>query len=233
MTPIIENVKRFLSAPSAREALPPYLAARQAALAEHEQLLAGNRLLRHAVAALALVSVGLLGLVYVFGTRPRAIPSVVAVDKAGSIVAVARPVQPGAPLSEENVVRYQLAQFIGDSRAVLGDATAMKEQIRRAYALARGQAGQVLNGWYKAHDPFAAGARGSVQVQVYSVLKLSPDSYEVHWTETPRDEQGSGGPPSQWRGVFRVETLPPDPDEILSNPLGLYVTQIDWQQERS
>ena len=233
MTPVIDSAKRFLSSPSAREALPPYLAARASALAEHEQLIAGNRLLRHAVAALALVSVGLLGLVYVFGTRPRAIPYVVAVDKAGSIVAVAQAVRPGAPLNEENVVRYQLAQFIGDSRSVLGDATVMKERIRHAYALARGQAGQVLNGWYKAHDPFAAGAHGSVQVQVYSVLKLSPDSYEAQWTETPREEQGAAGAPRQWRGVFRVEMLPPDPQKILSNPLGLYVTQIDWQQEQS
>src|SRR5260370_32279404 len=108
----------------------------------------------------------------------------------------------------------------------------MKEQIRLAYALARGQAGQVLNDWYREHDPFEGARHGSVQIQIDSVLKLSPDSYEVRWTETPRDDQGLVEKPTQWRGVLKVETLSPDPEKILSKPLGVYRNQIYWEEEQ-
>ncbi len=233
MNLLLRRARNILTAPSAYAALPPYLAARQTALAEHEQLIDGNRLLRRVLASSAIVNVALVVLLAFFATRPRAIPYVVAVDKTGAIAAIAQPVQAGAPISEDAIVRYQLAQFIRDARAILNDPGAMKVQIRGAYAFARGQAGQVLNGWYRAHDPFDAARTGSVQVQINSVLKLSPDSYEVRWTETPRDDQGLVERATQWRAVLKVDTLLPDPEEILTNPLGLYVTQIDWEEEQS
>lgn len=233
MNLLLQKARRALTAPSAEGTLPPYLAARSTALAEHEQLVEGNRLLRRALASSAIVNVALAVLITFFATRPRAIPYVVAVDKTGAITAIAQAVRPGAPISQDAIVRYQLAQFIRNARAILSDPEAMKAQIRRAYALARGQAGQVLNGWYRAHDPFDAARHGSIQVQIDSVLKLSADSYEVRWTETPRDQEGLVEKTTQWRGVLKVETLPPEPAEILSNPLGLYVTQMDWEEEQS
>ena len=45
--------------------------------------------------------------------------------------------------------------------------------------------------------------------------------------------QGAVEQATQWRGVMKVQTLPPDPAEILANPLGLYVTEIDWEEEQS
>lgn len=230
---LLQRTRRVFTAAPSDAVLPPYLAARGTALAEHEQLVEGNRLLRRALASSAAVNVALAALLAFFATRPRAIPYVIAVDKTGAITGVAQAVQPGAPISQDTVVRYQLAQFISNARAILSDPVAMKEQIRRAYAFARGQAGQVLNAWYRAHDPFAAARHGSIQVQIDSILKLAPDSYEVRWTETPRDQEGLAEKATQWRAVLKVVTLQPDPAQILSNPLGLYVTQIDWEEEQS
>ena len=233
MNLLLRKARQVFAAPAMDTALPPYLAARRTALAEYEQLVEGNRLLRRVLAASSAVNLALGALLAFFATRPRAIPYVVVVDKTGAIAGVAQALQPGAPIPEDAVVRYQLAQFIRNARAVLNDPSAMKEQIRRAYSLARGEAGQVLNAWYRAHDPFAKARHGAVQVQIDSVLKLSPDSYEIRWTETPRDREGLAEQASQWRGVLKVETLPPEPAEILSNPLGLYVTQMDWEEEQS
>jgi len=230
---LLAHAHRVLTNPSTNEVLPPYLAARETALAEHEQLTEGNRVLRYGLTASAIVNLGLIALVVFFATRPRAIPYVVALDKTGAIASVAQAVEPGTPISQDTVVRYQLAQFVHNARAILQDPAAMKEQLHLAYALARGQAGQILNTWYQAHDPFEGAQRGSVEVQIDSILKLSADSYEVRWTETPRDEQGAVGKITQWRGVLKVQTLPPDPAEILVNPLGLYITEIDWEEEQS
>ena len=127
---LLQKARQVLTAPSTDEVLPPYLAASQMALAEHEQLTEGNRVLRRGLAASAIVNVGLVALVVFFATRPRAIPYVVAVDKTGAIAAVAQAVQPGAPISEDTIVRYQMAQFVRNSRAILRDPAAMKEQIR-------------------------------------------------------------------------------------------------------
>lgn len=233
MNLLLRRARQVFGNPAADAALPPYLAARRTALAEHEQLVEGNRLLRRVLASSAAVNLALGALLAFSTTRPRAIPYVITVDKTGAITGVAQAVKPGAPPSEDAVVRYQLAQFIRNSRAILNDPSAMKEQIRRAYSFARGEAGQVLNAWYRAHDPFDAATHGSIQVQIDSVLKLSPDSYEIRWTETPRDQEGLAEKATQWRCVLKVVSLAPDPAEILSNPLGLYVTQIDWEEEQS
>lgn len=230
---LLRRARQVFAAPQIDATLPPYLAARRTALAEHERLVEGNLLLRRVLASSAAVNLALGALLAFFATRPRAIPYVIAVDKTGAITGVAEAVQPRAPLSEDAVVRYQLAQFIRNARTILNDPSAMKEQIHRAYSLVRGEAGQVLNAWYRAHDPFDAAHHESVQVQIDSVLKLSPDSYEIRWTETPRDREGLAEKATQWRGVLKVATLAPDPAEILSNPLGLYVTQIDWEDEQS
>ena len=39
-------------------------------------------------------------------------------------------------------------------------------------------------------------------------------------------------PTVHWRAVLAVELATPDPDYMLSNPIGLFVTQIDWSQEQ-
>jgi type IV secretion system protein VirB5 len=70
-------------------------------------------------------------------------------------------------------------------------------------------------------------------VQIDSILQLSAQSYQVRWTETALDLNGVNlGVPTHWEAQLQTQRIPPaSSDTIVSNPLGLYVTQISWTQQ--
>ena len=98
--------------------------------------------------------------------------------------------------------------------------------------MARGAAATTLPAYYRSHAPFEIAAKETTEAQVDSVLRESSGAYEMHWTETTRNLNGDLLSTTQWRALLAVQLMAPDPDKLLTNPIGLYVTQIDWSEER-
>jgi type IV secretory pathway TrbF-like protein len=78
------------------------------------------------------------GLVWV-GRQHKTVPYVVEVDSLGAALAI-KPADPGGHPADERIVRYQLAAFIRGARQVMADRIAMKKELGRVYAYARGGA---------------------------------------------------------------------------------------------
>ena len=133
--------------------------------------------------------------------------------------------------TDERLIRYQLNLFIRDVRSVFSDAEVQKTVINRAYGHSKNAALGFLNDYFKKSNPFLREAEGTVTVQVQSVLRLSASSWQVQWRETPIASGGRVGPETAWQAVLGVELTPPETtDLLLVNPLGLYVTEINWTQ---
>ncbi len=183
------------------------------------------------LAALGLLAVnGLLtaGLVHL-ASQSRVAPFVVEVDRLGQAVAFG----PAEPLrkTDERLIRYQLNLFIRDVRSVFSDAEVQKTVINRAYGHAKDGALGFLNDYFKRSNPFLREAEGTVTVQVQSVLRLSAASWQVQWRETQIATTGRIAAETAWQAVLSVELTPPETtDLLLVNPLGLYVTEINWTQ---
>lgn len=209
----------------------PYLAASAALRCEYERLAESNRMLRHSVIAMAAALALASGLSLYLARRPHVIPYVVEVDKAGEVLGAVQPLASDRSITEA-VIRAELAQFITDSRSVLADGAAEKAALHRVYNIAQGEAATVLPAWYRKHPPFEIAAKETIQAQVDSVLRAPGGSYEVRWTETTRNLNGDLLATTHWRALLAVRLGAPDADHILSNPIGLYVTQIDWSEEQ-
>jgi type IV secretion system protein TrbF len=103
----------------------------------------------------------------------------------------------------------------------------------------RGAADRFLDEYFHSddfsHNPFKLAEKQTVSVQIDSILQLSPQSYQVRWTEQPRDLNGVAiGAPSHWEAVLQTEIVPPrSTDTIVSNPLGFCVTQVSWTEQQS
>ena len=181
------------------------------------------------LAALSLLAVDALlsaGIIYL-ATQSRVSPFVVEVDRLGQAVAFG----PAEQLrkTDERLIRYQLNLFIRDVRSVFADAEVQKTVINRAYAHAKDGALGFLNDYFKKSNPFLREAEGTVTVQVQSVLRLSPRSWQVQWRETHLAPAGRVVSETAWQAVLGVELSPPETtDVLLVNPLGLYVTEINW-----
>ena len=209
----------------------PYLAASAALRSEYDRLAESNRTLRLSLIAAAGALMLTSALSLYLARKPHVIPYVVEVDKAGEIVGVAQPFAAGQRVSEA-VIRFELARFIADARSVLADGAAEKAALHRVYDMARGAAATTLPAWYRRHPPFEIAAKETIQAEVSSVLREPNGAYEVRWSETTRNLNGDVLATAHWRALLAIQLAPPDPDKTLSNPIGLYVTEIDWSEEQ-
>ena len=189
-----------------------------------------------AFGAMAIAAVLALGLV-TLATQSRITPYVVEVDRLGRAQAFG----PAERLksTDQRVVTSQLAGFIRDIRTVLADAPAQAELVRRAYAYVDQGAATFLNEYFAtpANDPRLLAREMTRLVEVTSVLPIpggagATQTWKVSWTETALPRVIGGSPTiTAWEGYFATRVVPPSTTErITFNPLGLYVTSINWTQ---
>jgi len=189
-----------------------------------------------AFGALAVAGVLAAGLAVV-AAQSRVAPYVVEVDKLGRAQAFG-PAEP-LRLTDQRVAIAQIAGFIRDIRMVLADQTAQAELVRHAYAYVDQSAADFLNTYFAnpANDPRALGRDFTRVVEVTGVLPVpgsvgGQQTWKVNWTETSIPRAAGGEPTvAAWEGYLTTRIVPPSTAErITLNPLGLYVTSVNWTQ---
>jgi type IV secretion system protein VirB5 len=90
--------------------------------------------------------------------------------------------------------------------------------------------GRVAN-YARANDPFAKVGKRQVAIEVSSVIRASPDSFRVAWTERSY-ENGQLAATERWTAILTIAVQQPrDADRLKENPLGIYVNAINWSKE--
>ncbi|MFW6012191.1 MAG: VirB8/TrbF family protein [bacterium] len=190
-----------------------------------------QRLLQVLAAATGLLSLGLVAAVagLLSAEKHTITPYLVHVDDDGAVVTVDPLTEPATPTRP--MVHHALRLFVLNSRTVTSDRAAQRQLIVRAYAYATDRAVAVLNDYYRNNPPFARADRHTVTPQITSFLHLSdPDVYQVEWTEQIRNLNGALVEEQPWRAILSVTIEPPeDIAEALRNPLGIRVSDIDFQ----
>lgn len=184
-----------------------------------------------AVLCAAIALVATVGVVYI-GGQSKIVPYVVEVDKLGDATAVARADRPTAV--DPKVIKASLARFISDWRTVTVDRLAQKGSIDRVYAMLPNGSVAVhkLSDYYQAHNPFTVAASHSVAVAVTNVLPISDQTWQVEWQEITRDTRGSVQGGVRMKASLLITITPPaDESLILVNPLGVYITDLNWSQK--
>lgn len=178
---------------------------------------------------IALVAV--VGVVYI-GAQNKIIPYVVEVDKLGAAAAITR--ADSAAAVDQRVIKAYLARFVADWRTVTVDRQAQKSAIDRVYAmLPHGSValGKV-NDHFKANNPFSIGANRSVSVAVTSLLPLSDRTWQADWQEVTRNNRGEVEKNVRMKVSIIVGITPPNDERlVLINPLGVYITDLNWSQQ--
>jgi len=159
----------------------------------------------------------------------KLVPYIVQVDKLGS------PAFGGMPsrieYADERVVRASLGAWISALRSVSPDTIVQKSYIDRTYALLMqaDPATQKINDWFRNNSPFDRSRTLTTAVEVNNVVALSPQSYQVDWTEIERDRTGKELRTRRFRGIATVAMLPPQDEAVIRlNPIGLYLKDFEW-----
>jgi type IV secretion system protein TrbF len=183
-----------------------------------------------------LLAFGCLGLVgglslqlAVLSTTSRVTPYVVEVERGGAIRAVAPAVESYEPSDAQ--IAAELARFIEHVRGVSIDPVVVKQSWLKAYDYATDRAAQTLNDYARENDPFAKIGQRSVSVEITSVVRASPTSFQLRWREKAF-ENGSLAGTQSFTGVLTIVSKPPrDAATLRANPLGIYVNAINWSRE--
>lgn len=181
---------------------------------------------------------------YTLATQAHITPYVVEVDRLGRVRALAPADRVDA--ADPRVVTSAVASWIRDIRAVVADPVAQQDQVRRAYAFVDQSTASWLDAYMTdpARDPRVLGATLSRTVEITGILPLpgavprggqAPASvstaWKVTWVET--DYPRGGGQPTSaaWEGYVTTRQAPPtSSDRMEINPLGLFVTSVNWTQ---
>lgn len=211
--------------------LSPYHAARWARDRHVEELENRIRYLR----ALAFILTAVCAIA-VHGTvtlarQSRIVPYIVEVDRLGQPLAYGR--VENVPPPEERQVRGEIGRFVEAMRTVLTDPVAQNWMIDRSYTFTRGTARTYVDGYFSVprNNPHVLGREMIRLVSRVTVRRQAgtTDRWNVRWDEYEIPIRGGAAIVRPWEGTLRTTLIPPeDEDQLMSNWLGLYVTDVSW-----
>ncbi|MFC3721818.1 conjugal transfer protein TrbF [Neoaquamicrobium sediminum] len=162
-------------------------------------------------------------------TRGTVVPWVVQIDRFGEAQAVASAVADYRPTDPQ--IAWHLGRFIEQVRSIPADPIIVRQNWLRAYEYTTDRGAIALNDYARSNDPFARVGRQQVAVEISSVIRASPDSFRIAWTER-RYENGQLAATERWTAILTVVIQQPRTTERLrANPLGVYVNAINWSRE--
>jgi type IV secretory pathway TrbF-like protein len=157
------------------------------------------------------------------------VPWVVQVDKLGQAQTVAAATADYRPTDPQ--IAWHLARFIEQVRSIPADPIIVRQNWLRAYDWTTDRGAGALNDYARTNDPFAKVGKQQIAVEVSSVIRASPDSFRVAWTER-RYEDGKLATTERWTAILTIALQPPrDAERLKVNPLGIYVNAINWSRE--
>lgn len=163
--------------------------------------------------------------------RGTVVPWVVQVDNLGQAQAVAPATADFRPTDPQ--VAWHLARFIEQTRSIPADPIIVRQNWLRAYEWTTDRGAAALNDYARANDPFTKVGKQQIAVDVSSVIRASPDSFRVAWTER-HFENGQLSTTERWTAILTIVIQPPrEAERIKVNPLGIYVNAINWSREMS
>lgn len=181
-----------------------------------------------ALGELALVA-GLSSALVWQSLQGNVVPWVVQVDELGQAQAVGPADGSFDPTDAQ--LAWHLARFIEEVRSIPADPIVLRRQWLEAYDFTTDRGALALNDYAREADPFARVGEEQVSVDVSSVIRASPDSFRVAWSER-RYANGQLAGTERWTAILTTVVQPPrDAERLRKNPLGIYVHALDWSRE--
>lgn len=215
----------------------PYMAAREEWNERYGDYIARARNWRAVAFVSSFASLILAGGVVFMSLQTRFVPYIVEVDRDGTAQRVeyaskATPVSP-------QLMKAMLARFVTDWRSVSPDSTLQKAAIMRVYKMLPNGAPalETVNGYFRSNSPFAAAQHSTVSINLIGTpLKISDDSWQVEWWESRHSLAGNVVAQARYKAMMMVvvkETQENDKQALdLDNPIGIYVTNLNWTQQQ-
>lgn len=164
--------------------------------------------------------------------KSQVIPYVVTVDKSTGEVQKAGAFTNSDYTPQEAEIKYFIAEFVKNSRSIGYDPVAYSNMQTKAGSFLTMTAAQKYTSTMKDDQNKKLG-KYTVSVKNLSVQKVpeSDSSYLVRWTEEVVKINSAEYQDIPMSGTFSYTKLPVKKEDMLINPLGLYITGFDFVQD--
>lgn len=188
-----------------------------------------------AALALAAVALGEAAAIVLMAPLKTVVPYVIQVDKSGAVSAasaLARRYVPG-----QNEIAWGLSRWILDmltiDRYLTGDPR--RNNVLEAYAMTRGKAVAEFNDWFAAENPIRALAQDPSLTRVVHIRNWAAvhEGEMIFRVTTVRRSSGAkqGATENLMLSIHYIVVPPKTEQEIMTNPLGLFVTHFALQRD--
>lgn len=175
------------------------------------------------------LSTGLAGALAWQAARSHITPYVVEVDRIGEARSVAPAIIDYQPTDPQ--IAFHLARFVESVRSLPSDPVVLRQNWLHAYDFTSRSGALALNDHARQADPFGQVGKLQVAVDISSVIRASPNSFRVAWIER-HYRDGALAETQRWSAILGTTVQPPrDADRLKANPLGVFVTAINWSKE--
>lgn len=216
--------------PTRQEAGSPYIEARREWNERYGEYIEQARHWRNMALCSVVVLVTALGGALYISAQRKIQPYVLRVDK----LQLAAPyTQTHGTQVDPRIIKAYLARFVADWRSVTVDRQAQKSAIDRVFAmLPTGSVALVkMDEFFKARNPFTVAASHSIDITVTNLLPVSDQTWQVEWKEETRDVRGQLQSSVRMKVTVIVGITPPTEENlIVVNPLGVYITDLNWSR---
>lgn len=185
-----------------------------------------------AVFSLLIALLLVVTLLVVLGSRKDRL-YIAEVTQEGKVVNVAPLIVKYQPTEAQK--NFFLAHFIKLARNIPLDPVLAKKNWITAYNFLNNHSAEKLNRYFKQHNPVALLGKKTISVQVLDINPITPTTTHVNWIETMADTKEQRDESSKnYSGVFTIVIKQPTKqEEILNNPLGLYIVDFNISPKAS
>jgi type IV secretion system protein TrbF len=180
--------------------------------------------------ALGLCFLLVIGIIYQ-STKSTVTPYIVEVGPGGEVLSTTKASQVNRSPNEPEI-KYFLAKWIKDVRALPQDVVVKKQSWISAYACMRQKAAIKMNDIVRKDDPMAKVGEETISITPAAIVKMSEKTYQVRWTEDVYSKEGAPKQSYRMTGLISIDFSQPTTEkEIMTNPIGLYITDFSWSKE--
>lgn len=124
--------------------------------------------------------------------------------------------------------KYFIVHFLELVRNIPLDPVLAKKNWLTAYNFLDSRGAEILNQYFRKNKPIALLGKKTVTIKVVDINPISPTTMHIDWIETIVSTNGQQEAQKSYSGIFTITTKQPTKhEEILRNPLGLYIMDFN------
>ncbi len=127
-------------------------------------------------------------------------------------------------------IEYQIRKFVSNFFEIPGDSAVLKKNLRDCYASVDSATAEKLSNILREDNPLKNVGKTFRTIEIESVLKLTDSSYQADFVISDKDKAQSRVNKRRYRGIITIKLLEPAKDDMILNPLGIYITDFEFKE---